>query len=159
MYNGSIIIQKVYISKIFYAKIETLVNDWEKHMILKQLFIILSALFLGYALSAAFHLPIPANVIGFAILFAALCLGLVKLHHVDRVSDFIIRYLAVFFVTPTVGIMQYFDLIGEQFFYIAVPLLVSILAGFFTAAKVTELFIRLGERTKMKKGLGDSDAE
>ena len=74
-------------------------------MILKQLFIILSALFLGHALSMAFHLPIPANVLGFALLFAALCMGFVKVRHVDRVSDFIIKYLAVFFVTPTIGIM------------------------------------------------------
>ena len=128
-------------------------------MILKQLLIILSALFLGYALAMVFHLPIPGNVLGFAILFSGLCLGVVKLHQVDRVSDFIIQYLAVFFVTPTVGIMQYLDLIGEQFFSIAVPLLVSILIGFFTAAKVTELFIRLCEKNKMKKGLGGSDAE
>jgi holin-like protein len=126
-------------------------------MILKQLFIILSALFLGYALSAAFHLPIPANVLGFALLFAALCIGFVKLNHVDRVSDFIIKYLAVFFVTPTVGIMQYFDLIGAQFFKIAVPLMLSILIGFFVAAKVTEIFIRLGGRKVVGKGMGGSD--
>ncbi|MDD3168174.1 MAG: CidA/LrgA family protein [Eubacteriales bacterium] len=128
-------------------------------MILKQLFLILSALFLGYALSLTVHLPIPANVIGFALLFAAICVGIVKLCHVDKVSDFIIKYLAVFFITPTVGIMQYFDLIGEQFIHIVVPLLASILIGFFVAAKVTELFIRLGERNRIKKGLGGSDAE
>lgn len=128
-------------------------------MILKQLFLILSALFLGYAVSLAVNLPIPANVIGFALLFTALCFGIVKLKHVDKVSDFIIRYLAVFFVTPTVGVMQYFDLISEQFVYILVPLLGSILIGFFTAAKVTELFIRLGEKNRLKKGLGGSDAE
>jgi holin-like protein len=128
-------------------------------MILKQLIIILSALFAGHALSTAFHLPIPANVLGFALLFAALCIGFVKLHHVDRVSDFIIKYLAVFFVTPTIGIMQYFDLIGKQFFQIIVPLLVSILIGFFTAAKVTELCIRIGDRKGMRKDMGGDDAQ
>lgn len=128
-------------------------------MILKQVVIILSALFLGYALSLALHVPIPANVLGFVILFAALCFGIIKLRHVDKVSDFIIKYLAVFFVTPSIGIMQYFDLIGEQFFSIVVPLMFSILIGFFTAAKVTELCIRLSDRSKMKKGLGGSDVE
>ncbi|HYE68233.1 MAG TPA: CidA/LrgA family protein [Anaerovoracaceae bacterium] len=128
-------------------------------MVLKQVFIILSALFLGYAVSIVVHLPIPANVIGFALLFAALCMGIIKLHHVDRVSDFIIKYLAVFFVTPTIGIMQYFDLIGEQFLHIIVPLMASILIGFFVAAKVTELFIQLAERNRIKKGLGGRDAE
>jgi holin-like protein len=128
-------------------------------MILKQFFIILSALFLGYALTMALRLPVPANVLGFVILFAALCLGIVKLHHVDRFSDFIIQYLAVFFVTPSVGIMQYLDLIGKQFFSIAVPLMTSIILGFFTAAKVTELFIRVGEKNKIRKGLGGTNAE
>lgn len=128
-------------------------------MILKQLSIILSALFLGYALTMAFHVPVPANVLGFAVLFAALCFGVIKPHQVDRVSDFIIQYLAVFFVAPAVGIMQYFDLIGEHFFSITVPLMASIIIGFFTAAKVTELFIRIGDKNKIRKGLGGSNAE
>lgn len=128
-------------------------------MVLKQLIVILSALFLGYALSSALHLPIPANVLGFVLLFAAICLGFVKLRHVDQVSDFIIKYLAVFFVTPTIGIMQYFDLIGKQFLQIAVPLMLSILIGFFVAAKVTELCIGLSDRKKRKKGLGADHGE
>ena len=131
-------------------------------MMVKQFFCILFALFLGYALSMAFHLPIPANVLGFALLFAALCLGIIKIQHVDRVSDFIIKYLAVFFVTPTIGVMQYFDLIGDQFFHIVIPLFLSIFIGFFTAAKVTELFIKLGEQKRMiskRKGAGGSDVE
>lgn len=124
-------------------------------MILKQLFVILSALFLGYVLSLAFHLPIPANVLGFAILFVALCLGIVKIHHVDKVSDFIIKYLAVFFVVPTVGVMKYFDLIGKQFYHIVLPLFVSIIIGFFIAAKVTELFINFGEKKRLKSERGE----
>lgn len=119
-------------------------------MVVKQFFIVLAALFLGYIVSAALHLPIPANVIGFALLFAALCLRVVKNHHVDKVSNFIIKYLAIFFVVPTVGVMEYFDLIGKQFFHIVFPLFLSIIIGFLTAAKVTELTIRLGERRKMK---------
>jgi holin-like protein len=131
-------------------------------MILKQFFIVLSALFLGYVISMGLHLPIPANVIGFALLFAALCLKIVKNHHVDKVSNFIIKYLAVFFVVPTVGVMQYFDLIGKQFFHIVFPLFFSIIIGFLTAAKVTELFIKLGERKQTKtkgNGMGGGHVE
>lgn len=118
-------------------------------MVLKQLVIILSALFLGYALSMTLHLPIPSNVLGFAILFAALCFGIIKVHHVEHVSYFIIKYLAVFFVVPSVGVMQCFDLIGKQFFHILFPLFISILVGFFTAAKVTEMFIVIGKKKQM----------
>lgn len=115
-------------------------------MIVKQFFIVLAALFLGYAFSAALSIPIPANVLGFLILFFALCLKFVKVYHVDKISEFIINYLALFFVVPTVGIMVHFDLIGRQFLHILLPLLASIFMGYFTAAKVTELFIRLQEK-------------
>ena len=121
-------------------------------MIIKQFFIILSALFLGYVLSTSLNLPIPANVLGFLILFCALCLGIVKVYHIDKISDFIINYLALFFVVPTVGIMIHFQLIGEQFLHILLPLLASIIMGYFTAAKVTELFIRLDKNNPVFEG-------
>jgi len=128
-------------------------------MILKQSFIILSAMFLGYAISIGLHLPIPANVVGFILLFAALCFGLVKLHQVDRVSDLIIKYLAVFFVVPSVGVMQYFDLIGKEFLQILLPLFFSIMIGFLTAAKVTEFSIRFSDKRKIKTGKEISDGK
>ncbi len=131
-------------------------------MIIKQLFIILAALFLGHSVAIIFNIPIPSNVMGLVILFTALCIGIIKIKQVDKVSDFIIRYLAVFFVAPTVGIMQYFELIGNQFFYIIVPLILSILIGFFIAAKTTEIIIRIREKGELSaggKGLGGEDVK
>lgn len=128
-------------------------------MILKQFLIILTALFLGYALSLGLHLPIPANVIGFALIFAALCAGIIKIHHVDKVSDFIIKYLAIFYVPTIVGIMEYFDLLRNEFFKILVPMTISVLIGLFVAAKVTDLCIVLGDKRRSRKGLGGGHAE
>ena len=115
-------------------------------MMIKQLFFILASLFLGYSITLGLHLPLPSNVVGFAILFGALCLGLIKVQQVEQISYFIIKYLAVFFVVPSVGFMQCFGLIKEQFIYIIIPLVISIILGFFTAAKVTELLIRRSEK-------------
>ncbi|WP_027399956.1 CidA/LrgA family protein [Anaerovorax odorimutans] len=115
-------------------------------MIVKQFFIILGSLFLGYLLSSLFHIPIPANVLGLVLLFLALCTGIVKIKQVEKISDFIITYLSVFFVVPTVGIMVHFNLIGHQLIKILVPLLVSIFIGLFAAGKVTEIFISLNEK-------------
>ena len=131
-------------------------------MIIRQFFIILAALFIGYSISVIFHPPIPSNVMGLVILFAALCIGVIKEKQVDKVSDFIIKYLAVFFVAPTVGIMQYFKLIGSQFLYIIFPMILSIIMGLFIAAKVTEIIIRIGEKKELsadKKGLGDGNVK
>lgn len=120
-------------------------------MAIKQFFFILSALFMGYVCSTALKIPIPPNVLGFIFLFFALLFGLIKLHHIERVCDFIISYLALFFVVPTVGLMLHADLLKSQFLQILTPLMVSILLGFFVAAKVTEGCIWLNERRKIRE--------
>ncbi len=117
----------------------------------KQFFFILISLFLGYLLNIGLHIPIPANVLGFGILFFSLWVGIVKQPQVDKVSNFIIKYLAVFFVVPSVGVMQYLGLIGEQFFHIICPLFASIFFGFLTSAKVTEACISYGEKKTKKR--------
>ena len=122
-------------------------------MIIKQFFIVLGALFLGYVI-ASIGLPVPANVLGFLILFVLLLAGVVKVKHVDKFSDFIISYLSIFFVVPSVGIMLYLDLLSSQFVKILIPLMASIVIGYFVAAKATELCINYDERRKAKKGTG-----
>lgn len=118
-------------------------------MVVKQFFIILLAFFLGYALSSGLNLPIPSNVLGFIILLTALCFKIVKLKHIENICDFIIKYLSVFFVVPTVGIMVHFELIGQQLIKILVPLMFSIFLGYFAAAKVTEIIINHSRKKKM----------
>lgn len=125
---------------------------------IKQFFILFSALFAGYFITHVTGLPIPSNVVGLVILFAALCIGIVKIHHVDKVSEFIIKYLAVFFIVPTVGIMVYLDLLASQAMKILVPLIISILLGFFVAGKTTEITIRIMEKRKIKKNLKEGRA-
>lgn len=115
-------------------------------MIIKQCFIILSMYFLGTVVVEVLGLPIPGNVLGFALLFAALCGKAVKLHQVEKVSNQIVNNLALFFVVPIVGIMVHTNLIKAHFLNIFLPLIASILVGLFTAAKVTELMIGREER-------------
>ena len=130
-------------------------------MIVKQFAIVLAALFIGYGFSSGFHLPIPSNVLGFIILFLTLCLGVVKLKDVEDVSNFIIKYLSLFFIVPIVGVMVHFELISEQYIQIFVPMILSVLIGFFVAAKVTELFINIVEKknSSINNSNGGSDYE
>lgn len=112
-------------------------------MIIKQFFILMSALFLGYLVSDGLGLPIPANVTALLLLFAALCFKLVKVSDIEKASNFIIEYLAFFFVPAAVGIMTCFSVFSANFLKIMVPLFVAILAGFFVAGHVTQLLIRV----------------
>lgn len=118
-------------------------------MAIKQFFLILSALFMGYVCAYGLNIPIPPNVLGFIFLFFALLLNVIKLHHIEKVCNFIISYLALFFVVPTVGLMLHANLLKSQFLQILAPLMLSILIGYFVAAKVTEKCICWRERRKI----------
>ncbi|WP_206459800.1 CidA/LrgA family protein [Anaerovorax sp. IOR16] len=120
-------------------------------MYIKQLFILLAALFIGFIASEGFGIPLPSNVIGLLLLLFALIIGLIKLKDVEDTADFIIKHLALFFVAPTVGLMLYFDLIKESFLQIALPLFGSIIIGFFVAGKVTQLAINLQIKWKKRR--------
>lgn len=79
----------------------------------------------GDALAAWLKLPMPGNVVGMALLLAALSLGWVKLAWLKQGSDLLLNHMALFFVPPGVGIMLYFDLVSEQWLPLAASTLVS----------------------------------
>lgn len=110
-------------------------------MIIKQFAIILGVLYAGDLITNVTHIPIPANVLGMLILFVLLLAGIIKLEDVQETAEFIIRHLSVFFIVPSVGIMMYLDLLSKEFIQTAVPLLASIVIGFFAAGKVTQMLI------------------
>lgn len=117
-------------------------------MIVKQFAIILGAIFIGNEIVRLTGIPMPANVLGLLLLLLALCLKIIKLKDVEDVANFIIKYMTLFFIVPTVGIMVYFDVIGKDLLKIIIPLFVSIILGMFVAGKVTELMIARIRREK-----------
>lgn len=58
--------------------------------------------------------PVPSSIIGMLLLTAALKLGWVKLRHVEKVSNFLVRNLGFFFVPAGVGLVNCFGLLREQ---------------------------------------------
>lgn len=117
-------------------------------MYIKQLFVLLGVLTLGYAISLGFHLPLPSNVLAMLILFLALVTGMLKLSAIEDVADFIIKHLPIFFIAPTVGFMKYFGLFQQSFFQIMVPLLGALIVGFAVAGIVTQSVIAIQHKNK-----------
>ena len=111
---------------------------------LSQFLIILGFTFLGEALQRILPLPIPASVYGLTLLFAALCLGLVKLGQVKDAGGFLTSVLPLLFVAPTVGIVEYWALIRDQILPIALLLIGSTALTFGIAGKVTGFFLKKG---------------
>ena len=61
---------------------------------------------LGEALNFLIPLPVPAGVYGLALLFGALCLGLVKLPSVEGAGGFLLEAMPLMFIPAAVGLTE-----------------------------------------------------
>lgn len=105
---------------------------------LSQFCIILGFTLAGEALGSLLPLPIPASVYGLVLLFAALCLGLVKLEQVKTVGNFLTSILPLLFVAPTVGIVEHWELIRPQLLPIVLVILGSTALTFGISGKIVQ---------------------
>lgn len=87
-------------------------------------------------------LPIPAAIYGLILLFLALMFKLVKLEQIRQTGSFLVNIMAVMFVSPTVGILECWDVVRDHLISICVIILVSTAATFFVSGKVTQWMIR-----------------
>ena len=113
---------------------------------LSQFLIILGFTLVGEALQRILPLPIPASVYGLVLLFAALCLKLVKVEDVEDAGAFLRSLLPLLFVAPTVGIAEHWTLISHQLLPIILLLLGSTAAVFGIAGRVTRAFLKGGSK-------------
>ena len=76
-----------------------------------QLALIFGVSFVGEVLNVLLPFPIPASVYGLIILFLLLCTKIVKVEQIETVSGFMISIMPIFFIEPTVGIMNSYGLV------------------------------------------------
>ena len=111
---------------------------------LSQFCIILGFTLAGEALQRLIPLPIPASVWGLALLFGALCLGVIKPEQVKTVSGFLISIMPVLFVAPAVGIMENWGAIRSHLLPIALLLAGSTFVTFGISGSLTQLLLKKG---------------
>lgn len=103
----------------------------------------------GEALQRILPLPIPASVWGLALLFSALCLGLVKPEQVKDTGKFLTSLLPILFVGPTVGIVEYRELLSGRLLSIVLLILSTTVLTFGISGRIAQALSR--------KGGGDCD--
>ncbi len=81
--------------------------------------------------------PIPANVLGVVVLFGLLSLGVVRLEHVERVADFLLRHLVFFFIPIAVGLMDWGEVFARHGMVLLAAILVSSLLPFLAVGFLT----------------------
>lgn len=109
-----------------------------------QFLIILGFTLAGEALQRLLPLPIPASVWGLGLLFAALCLKLVKPEQVQDAAGFLTSLLPILFVGPTVSIVEHWDLISGKLLSILLLILATTVLTFVISGGVTQILSRKG---------------
>ncbi len=111
---------------------------------LPQFLIILGFSLLGEALQAFIPLPIPASVYGIVLLFAALCLKLVRVEQVKTAAGFLTSILPVLFVAPAVGLLKNWDLIKDSLVPMVLLILSSTVLTFGISGRIAQAFQKKG---------------
>lgn len=115
---------------------------------LSQFLIILGFSLVGECLQRLIPVPIPASVYGIVLLFAALCMGLVKVEQIKAVGGFLSSILPILFVSPVVGILENWAIIRGS-----VPAIFLLSAGttvlvFGISGRVAQHFSGKGEKNR-----------
>lgn len=106
---------------------------------LSQFLIIMSISLLGEALHQISPIAIPASVFGIVLLFAALCLKIVKLEQVKEAGTFLTSIMSVLFVPPVVGILEQWDIIKDSVLTIVLLSIATTITTFYISGGITQL--------------------
>lgn len=101
-------------------------------------------------LTGYFHLPLPASVLGMAVLFLLLSSGIIKLRYVEMAGSFLNRHLGFFFVPITVGLMDFGGLIKSSGPQIFVMIAGSTVVGLLATGGLAQYFSK-GERKENER--------
>lgn len=114
--------------------------------ILSELIIIIALSLAGNAIAAALPFAFPPAIISLFILLVLLATKVVKEEKMSRVSPFMLKYMAIFFIPSGVEIIEYTDLLASSWIHILIISMISLLITFFAAAKAVEITERIMRR-------------
>lgn len=110
--------------------------------------IILGFLALGEFVSVMIRHFIPGSVAGMLLLFAALCLRIVKIESVREVADFLTCNMTIFFIPAFVGIMNEWGIIKTNFWGWVIVLISTTVIVMVCSGLAAEWTIKLKTRRR-----------
>lgn len=118
--------------------------------IIKQIGIIFSICWISTVIEALLPFSFPASVIGMILLLACLITGVLKIHHIQEKSDFLLSNMAFFFIPAGVSMINYLDILSQNLIPLIVISIVSTFITFAATAYSMKLALKLLNRRKQK---------
>lgn len=115
---------------------------------IKQAGLIATISFIGELLHFFVPLPIPASVYGMVILFVLLCLKIIKLSQVEDVANWLLSVMPIFFIAPSVGLINSFDSVKGQVLPLLFICFISTVVVTVLTGLIAQGIIRLQKKRK-----------
>ena len=116
---------------------------------LYQAGIIFLFVFLGEMLARFIPFPVPAAIWGMLLLFAALCLKVIRMEQIRECGTFLTALLPVLFVAPTVNLMDQAEALAGSLPAVIAIVIISTFVTFLAAGRMTQA-LRTGKREEGK---------
>ena len=107
-----------------------------------QFEIILAISLAGELLNRLIPLPVPASIYGMAILFTALCTGVIKVSAVKEAGMFLISILPIMFVPAAVGLLDSWGVMQGVLTAVIAVTIVSTITVIAASGLVTQFIIK-----------------
>ena len=117
---------------------------------LKEFMLIFSINYAGILLSKLLNLPLPGTIAALLILFLMLQFKILKLEKIENAGNFLLLNMTIFFMPPTVKIIDSYELLEKDLFKIIVIIIVSTFITMGVTGKVVQLMIDFKERKGKK---------
>lgn len=116
--------------------------------IIKQIGIIFAICWLSQVVEHFLPFEFPATVIGLVLLLLCLLTRLLTVEHVQEKSDFLLSNMAFFFIPAGVSMINYFDILKNNWVQLLVICVISTVVTFAVTAYSIRLTIKLMNRRK-----------
>ena len=115
-----------------------------------QFEIIIAISLIGELLNRLIPLPIPASIYGMAILFTALCTGIIKLSAVKETGKFLIYIMPMMFIPAAVGLIETRGAMQSFIIAIIVISIVSTITVMAAAGHITQIILKIKGKEEKK---------
>ena len=113
---------------------------------LREFMLIFTINYVGILLSKILHLPLPGTIASLLLLFLMLQFKVLKLEKIENAGNFLLLNMTIFFMPPTVKIIDSYELLEKDLFKIIVIIIVSTFLTRGITGKVVQLMIDCKER-------------
>lgn len=117
---------------------------------IQEFMLILVINYIGILISNILHLPLPGTITALLLLFLLLELKVLKLEKIENAANFLLLNMTLFFMPPTVKIIDSYHLLEKDLVKIIIIIVVSTFLTMGITGKVVQMMIDYREKKGLK---------